>query len=79
MISASDEINLLIRIWFVSVVPMEGLVKTISESMLPIDPKMLSTILMGPLNQYAKFLAFPVIKMNRLFQAWIISLWLHAG
>ena len=61
MISASDEINLLIRIWFVSVVPMEGLVKTISESMLPIDPKMLSTILMGPLNQYAKFLAFPVI------------------
>ena len=61
MISASDEINLLIRIWFVSVVPMEGLVKTISESILPIDPKMLSTILMGPLNQYAKFLAFPVI------------------
>ena len=61
MISASDEINLLIRIWFVSVVPMEGLVKTISESMLPIDPKILSTILMGPLNQYAKFLAFPVI------------------
>ena len=61
MISASDEINLLIRIWFVSVVPMEGLVKTINESMLPIDPKMLSTILMGPLNQYAKFLAFPVI------------------
>ena len=61
MVSASDEINLLIRIWFVSVVPMEGLVKMISESILPIDPKILSTILIGPLNQYAKFLAFPVI------------------
>ena len=48
---------------------MEGLVKTISESMLPIDPKMLSTILMGPLNQYEKFLAFPVIQMNRLFHS----------
>ena len=48
---------------------MEDLVKTISESMLPIDPKMLSTILMGPLNQYAKFLALSVIQMNRLFHS----------
>ena len=43
---------------------MEGLVKTISERILPIDPKILSTILMGPLNQYAKFLAFPVIQYD---------------
>ena len=40
---------------------MEGLVKMISEIILPIDPKILSTILIGPLNQYAKFLAFPVM------------------
>ena len=49
---------------------MEGLVKTISESMLPIDPKILSTILMGPLNQYEKLLAFSVIQMNRLFNSY---------
>ena len=66
MISAFDEINLLIRIWFVSVVPMEGLVKTISESMLPIDPKILSTIRMGPLNQYENLLAFSVTQINSI-------------
>ena len=36
---------------FVSVVIIEGLVKTMSERMFPIVPKILKTILMGPLNQ----------------------------
>ena len=61
---------------------MEGLVKTISESTLLSDPKILSTILMGPLNQYEKFLAFPVIQMNRLFhieRALVNSGYVHAG
>ena len=36
---------------FVSVVIIEGLVKTMSERMFPIAPKMLQTILIGPLIQ----------------------------
>ena len=44
---------------------MEGLVKTINDRMLPIDPKILSTIRMGPLNQYENLLAFSVIKNQK--------------
>ena len=44
---------------------MEGLVKTINDRMLPIDPKILSTIRMGPLNQYENILAFSVIKNQK--------------